>query len=189
MIFNFRIVSDEVANFKREISIDASATFLELKNAICDCVNFDTGQISSFFFCSDSWEKLKEITFEDMMNDSDEEVLIMDECELGDYLEDEGQKLLFVFDYMTDRCLFMELRDVVTGKTLQDPICTLAAGAAPSQNVDLDEFTRSLDDKATTAAAAAAISIDDMDDDFYGSDDYSDDELEAGGYSDFDFDN
>ena len=65
------------------------------------------------------------------MNDSDEEVLIMDECELGDYLEDEGQKLLFVFDYMTDRCLFMELRDVVTGKTLQDPICTLAAGAAP----------------------------------------------------------
>ena len=94
MIFNFRIVSDEVANFKREISIDASATFLELKNAICDSVNFDKGQMSSFFICSDSWEKLKEITFEDMMNDSDEEVLIMDECELGDYLEDEGQKLL-----------------------------------------------------------------------------------------------
>ena len=35
MIFNFRIVSDEVDNFKREIKIDADATFLDLKNAIC----------------------------------------------------------------------------------------------------------------------------------------------------------
>ncbi len=31
MIFNFRIVSDEVDNFKREIEIDATATFLDLK--------------------------------------------------------------------------------------------------------------------------------------------------------------
>lgn len=186
MIFKFRIVSDEVANFKREINIDASATFLELKNAICDSVNFDKGQMSSFFLCSDGWEKLKEITFEDMMNDSDEEVLIMDECELGDYLEDEGQKLIFVFDYMTDRCMFMELRDIVTGKTLQDPICTLAAGTPPAQNIDLDEFTKSMDDKA--AAAIAAATIEEMDDEFYGSDEYSDEELEAGGYSDFDFD-
>ena len=31
MIFNFRIVSDEVDNFKREIQIDSTATFLDLK--------------------------------------------------------------------------------------------------------------------------------------------------------------
>ena len=36
MIFTFRIVSDEVDNFRREIKIDADATFLDLKNAICD---------------------------------------------------------------------------------------------------------------------------------------------------------
>ena len=29
MIFNFRLVSDEVDNFRREISIDADATFLD----------------------------------------------------------------------------------------------------------------------------------------------------------------
>ena len=34
MIFTFRLVSDEVANFKREIKIDASSNFLDLKNAI-----------------------------------------------------------------------------------------------------------------------------------------------------------
>ena len=36
MIFTFRLVSDEVDNFKREISIDSDATFLDLRNAICD---------------------------------------------------------------------------------------------------------------------------------------------------------
>ena len=41
MIFNFRIVSDEVDNFRREIQIDADATFLDLKNAICESVAYD----------------------------------------------------------------------------------------------------------------------------------------------------
>ena len=41
MIFNFRIVSDEVDNFKREIKVDATATFLDFKNAICESVGYD----------------------------------------------------------------------------------------------------------------------------------------------------
>ena len=49
MIFNFRIVSDEADNFKREIQIDADATFLDLRNAICDSVGYDKGQFFSFF--------------------------------------------------------------------------------------------------------------------------------------------
>ena len=49
MIFNFRLVSDEVDNFRREISIDADATFLDLRNAICDSVDYDKNQMCSFF--------------------------------------------------------------------------------------------------------------------------------------------
>ena len=33
MIFTFRIVSDEVDNFKREIKIDASSTFLDSRTS------------------------------------------------------------------------------------------------------------------------------------------------------------
>ena len=65
MIFTFRIVSDEVDNFKREIKIDADNTFLDLRNAICDSVGYDKNQMSSFFLCEDGWEKSKEITLED----------------------------------------------------------------------------------------------------------------------------
>ena len=74
MIFNFRIVSDEVDNFKREIQIDADATFLDLKNAICDSVDYDKNEMSSFFLCSSDWEKEKEITMEDNGSDSSDDV-------------------------------------------------------------------------------------------------------------------
>ena len=98
MIFNFRIVSDEVDNFKREIQIDSTATFLDLKKAICKSVGYDTTQMSSFFLCDRNWEKEKEITFEDMDTDDDQEVFLMDESPLDEFIEDEGQKLLYVFD-------------------------------------------------------------------------------------------
>lgn len=103
MIFNFRIVSDEVDNFKREIQIDADATFLDLRNAICDSVGYDKGQFSSFFMCEDGWERNQEICLEDMGSDSSEDVYLMEDTPLSDFIEDDGQRLVWVFDYMTDR--------------------------------------------------------------------------------------
>ena len=125
MIFNFRIVSDEVDNFKREIKIDADATFLDLKNAICNSVGYDKNQMSSFFMCDRNWEKEKEITYEDMGSDSDQDVWLMEDTVLSDLIEDEGQKLLYVFDYMTDRAFFIEMKELIPGKNLKDPVCTL----------------------------------------------------------------
>ena len=57
MIYKFRIVSDEVDNFKREICIDSDASFLELHDAILDSVGFSKDQMTSFFICDDDWEK------------------------------------------------------------------------------------------------------------------------------------
>ena len=175
MIFTFRIVSDEVDNFKREIKIDADNTFLDLRNAICDSVGYDKNQMSSFFLCEDGWEKGKEIPLEDMGSDSSEEVYIMDECPLSDFIEDEGQRLIFVFDYMTDRSFFMEMKKSEPGKHLSEAYCSISMGKAPAQFVDLDEFDAKSDAKA--AAKAAQIADDDMDADFYGSEDYNDDEF------------
>ncbi len=79
MVYNFRIVSDEVENFKREIKIDADATFLDLKNAICDSVDFDKTQLSSFFICDSNWEKRQEVTLEDMDTTSDQDVYLMED--------------------------------------------------------------------------------------------------------------
>lgn len=182
MIFNFRLVSDEVDNFKREIEIDADDTFLDLRNAICDAVKYDRSEMCSFFLCDDSWEKEKEITLEDMGTDSDEDTYLMDECILSDYLDDEGQKLMFVFDYMTDRAFFLQLKKIITGKSLKDPVCTLSMGKAPDQHIDMKRFEAEID-----AKAAKQASLEDFGEDF-DEDGYNEDEFDPEGFSDLTFD-
>ncbi len=183
MIFNFRIVSDEVDNFKREIQIDADSTFLDLKNAICDSVGYDKNEMSSFFICSKNWDKEKEITLEDMGNDSADEVYLMEDTVLSDMIDDEGQRLMFTFDYLADRSFFMEMKEMITGRNLMDPICSLSLGKAPEQNVDIEEFTAAND----TKAAAAAMPGEDLDEEFYGSDSYNDDEFDIAGLDEMTF--
>lgn len=180
MIFNFRIVSDEVDNFRREIQIDADMTFLDLKNIICESVGFDKNQMSSFFICDSGWEKEQEITMEDMGSDSDQDVYLMEDTILSDFIEDEGQRLLFTFDYMTDRSFFIEMREMITGKSLKDPLCTLSKGNPPAQTIDFDAFNASIEAKASASGGM------DMDEDFYGSDEFNEDEFE--GFDEMNFD-
>ena len=182
MIYTFRIVSDEVDNFKREVQIDANATFLDLRNVIADSVGYDKGQFSSFFICDDGWERGQEISLEDMGSDSSEDVYIMEDTPISDFIEDEGQRLVWVFDYMTDRMFFIEMKKSVPGKNLMDPLCSIAVGKAPAQFVDLDDFDAKID------AKAAQITSTDLDDDFYGSTDYNDDEFDAAGFDEMTFD-
>ncbi len=179
MILTFRLVSDEVNNFKREIQIDATATFLDLKNAICDAVGYKKNQLSSFFICDRNWEKKKEITFEDMDTDADQDVWLMEDSELDDFVYDEGQRLLYVFDYMTDRAFFMELVTTEPGKNIKDPICSLSVGKAPEEFVEIDDF-----DPAPAKNTAAQM---DVDEDFYGSDGYNEDEFDQEGFEEMPF--
>ncbi|THG55136.1 hypothetical protein [Muribaculum caecicola] len=179
MIFNFRLVSDEVENFRREISIDADSTFLDLRNAICDSVGYDKNQMCSFFLCDDNWEKNREITLEDMGSDSDQDIFLMEETILSDYIDD-GQKLIFVFDYLTDRCFFLEMKKSQAGKNLKDPICIASMGIAPAQIMDFNEF-----EAKTATAATSAV---DLDEDFYGSDQYNADEFDTEGFDEMTFD-
>lgn len=180
MVYKFRIVSDEVDNFRREIEIDADSTFLSLRNAICEAVGYDKNQMSSFFICDNDWEKDVEITLEDMGTDSSEDVYLMEDSVISDFVEDEGQRLLYVFDYMTDRCFFMEMVDSEPGKTLLDPLCSVARGKAPVQTMDLDEF----EEKSSAKTVATPT---DIDEEFYGESDYNPDEFDPEGFDEMTF--
>ena len=175
MVYRFKIVSDEVENFCREIEIDSESSFLALRNAILDSVKYTKDEMNSFFLCDDEWQKHEEITLEDMgLSSSDEDLWIMEETPIENLVEEEGQRLIFVFDYITERSFFMELKEIITGKTLKDPLCIRKEGKAPAQHVDLDEFDAEIDKKA------AAILTEDMDIDFYGDSEFNEEELPEG---------
>lgn len=169
MVYKFKLVSDEVTNFAREIEIDSESSFLQLRNVILESVDYAKDELESFFICDDDWSRNEEITLEDMGSSSDQDVWLMDDTPLSEFLEDEGQKLIFMFDYMTERCFFIELKEIEPGRSLLDPICTLKRGKAPKQQSELPDLD-------INVASATSIK-DDLDDAFYGDTDYSDDEI------------
>lgn len=65
---------------------------------------------------------------------------VMKETPISELIEDEKQKLLYVFDYMTERCFFIELTEIITGKDMNGAKCTKKAGEAPKQTVDLKKW-------------------------------------------------
>ena len=57
MVYKFRIISDEVDDFLREIQIDSEASFYDLHEAILKSTGYKDDQMTSFFICDDDWEK------------------------------------------------------------------------------------------------------------------------------------
>ena len=169
MIYRFTIISDEVDDFVREIQIDPEATFFDLHEAILKAANYTNDQMTSFFICDDDWEKEKEITLEEMDNNPEMDSWIMKETRLNELIEDEKQKLLYVFDYMTERCFFIELSEIITGKEIKGAKCTKKSGEAPKQTVDFEEM----------AAGGGSL---DLDENFYGAQDFDMEDFDAEGF-------
>ncbi|MBQ8501179.1 MAG: hypothetical protein IJ494_02580 [Bacteroides sp.] len=169
MIYRFTLISDEADDFLREIQIDPEATFYDFHKEILKSVGYTDDQMTSFFICDDFWEKEKEITLEEMDDNPEIDSWVMDETTISELVEDEKQKLLYVFDYMTERCFFIELSEIITGKSMSGAKCTKQEGEAPKQTVDFEEM------------AATNTSLD-LDEDFYGDQDYDADEFDQDGF-------
>lgn len=174
MVYRFKLVSDEVTNFAREIEIDSENTFLQLRNAVLDSVDFSKDELDSFFLCDDDWQREEEITLEDMgTGSSDQDLWLMEETPLSELIE-ENQKLVFVFDYLTERSFFMELKEMIPNRKLVEPVCTFKKGKAPKQVIDMDDFEKKIDLKAQEKID----SIDDID--VYTGDEFNEEDLEDG---------
>jgi len=180
MIYKFLLLSDEVANFERIIDIDSEATFLEFQKAILESVKYGNSDLSTFYICSENWEKEQEIMFMEMNEDTSVDNYLMGNTKLNEFIEDKGQRLLFVFDMLTERAFFIELQEIIPGKNLKKPVCSSQSGKPPMQNIQFDELFENNIKKANVPNI--------LDDDFYGDDGYNDDEFDAEGYSDLSFD-
>jgi hypothetical protein len=174
MIYKFTVLSDEVDDFVRVIKIDPEASFFDLHNTLLDSVKFDKNQMTSFFICSDDWEKGQEITLIEMDTDSEYDNLVMEETKLEELISDEKQKLLYVFDMISDRAFFMELTDIIPGKSVSKPEISVSEGIAPQQIIA---------EEAVNIAPKLSL-----DENFYGDEDFDIDELDEEGFGDMNFD-
>ena len=177
MIYKFFLCSEEVDGFYRELRIDADKSFLDLHKLILRSVDYADDQITSFYLCDDNWDREREIGLVDMEVGMDEDVLLMEDTILRDYVSEEGQKLQYVFDNVNDRAFFLELKEIITREHLDEGEVSRTKGKAPVQLASFDDVPRNVQ----------SVGVDD-EELFYGSEGFNDDELNADGFGDLSFD-
>lgn len=180
MIYQFRIFSDEIDLFERIINIDSEAKFSDLHQAILDSVNYKNDDVTSFFLCDDRWEKELEITLLEMALNPEEDTWVMDKTRLSELVEDEGQRLQYMFDSINERSLYMELEEIRSGR-LDKAECIESMGEAPMQHIE-EDFDKTI--QAILKGEQSASAGLDMDSDFYGDSEYDQDEFDMQGFND-----
>lgn len=173
MVYRFTVISNEVEDFIREIEIDAEASFYDLHRAILYSCRYADNAPASFFICNREWEQGQEVLLEDMgTSRSDEDLYLMRGTRLNELIEDEKQRMVYVFDPSGNRMFFMELTEISFGKTQEQPLCSRSRGEAPRQSMDFEKIV----DKETTKPSEGS------NEEFYGSESFDMEEFDPEGF-------
>ncbi len=174
MVYKFTLLSDETDQFVRVITLDSEATFLDFHHAILDSTQFEKNLLTTFYICSSGWEKGQEVTLIEMDSSSEYDNLVMEDTKLEYLLSDEKQKLIYVFDMVSDRAFFIELTEIIPGVSQYKAECLLSKGQAPVQMLQND-----------VVLSASNLTVDEK---FYGDEDFDMDELDEEGFGDLNLD-
>ena len=178
MIFRFTFSCEEGdPAFRRVFEADSDATFLELHEAILKSVGYPDDQMTSFFLCNEDWEKGQEVTLVEMDKNFEYDNMVMSDTRLSDLIEEQGQRLIYVFDPMFERYFFGSLKEIKAG-TMNGVECVESKGKAPKQ----------LKSEDSLAAVGGKGGNDDFmfDDEF--KDEYDLGDIDAEGFQDLSFD-
>ncbi len=151
MTIRLRLISGEDDEFFRDIEISGKATFLDLHQFIQELLNFDEGQMASFVFTVEDWQKNEEITLMDMAFDETCSAFIMSDVPINQFVSQNKQRLLYVFDFFNERNLFIEAYDIQEAECEMTK-CIRANGDAPQQ-VDLSHLLAESDEEMPNAPA------------------------------------
>jgi len=181
MVYRIKFISDEAEGFLREIKIDSESTFLDLNKAILKSCGYPDDQMTSFYICDEEWERGTQVTREDMgFGSSDVDIYVMENTRLSELIEDDDQRMEFVFDPFSDRFFYLEVRETIPGKNLAEAVVSRTKGDAPCQLAELDFDLSSSKGKK---GAGGASGYDDFgDDSLFGAAGYNDDEIDWEGF-------
>lgn len=160
MLLTITAVSPEVEDFAIELLIESDATFADLHHLIRQTCGWGAGQPSTFYVCDDRWRRRKTIPERSYEDDT------MDEIELGDLLEDEGQRLQYLFDPAASRGLLLEVSRIAFSRHIDEPCCRRSHGTPPALEL-LKEAPKapSREELLAQLNAAALAANHDLDDD------------------------
>ena len=178
MIYKITFSCEEGDNFRLTLEADPDATFLELHHAILEAVKYPDDQMTSFFMCNDRWEKGQEVTLVEMDSNFDYDNLVMESTRLSELMEEQGQRLIYIFDPMFERYFFGSLREILPG-TMTGVQCVEKKGKAPAQ-LQKEDSLQGIVGKDGRADWESG-------EDFYGDSEYDAEDLDMEGFQDLSF--
>lgn len=107
MVFKFRMLSDENDNFVRDLEVPYDMTLQDFHEFLVRILGYEEC-MASFFTADGEWEQLQEYTLLDM---GDPECMLMDSVTLGQLLHHNRERLIYLFDQLNNRALFLELTE------------------------------------------------------------------------------
>jgi hypothetical protein len=147
MIYLFRIISDENPDFLRDLVAEGSDTFLELHQVLQKDLGYDPTLLASFFLTTQEWEKKQEITLIDMMQDPGEPALTMDQVTLGEQIEEEDQRMIYLFDFLSNLAFYFELIETADQTSPRETPFIGHSKGEPPQQLALDLLMNDLPDE------------------------------------------
>ena len=134
MVFLFRIISDENPDFYRDLVAKGTDTFLDFHNTLQKELGYDPTLLASFFITNQQWEKEQEITLIDMMQEPGVTSYTMDLVTLDEHIGELNQRMLYLFDFFSERAFFIELIEMEEQvSSRQTPFIAHSQGDAPQQ--------------------------------------------------------
>lgn len=181
MTLKLTLFSQEKEDFVLEILIDNDARFSELHQLILRDCNYEEHKKQCFLICDEDWRVKQRICLQDSEDlGYDEDINLMSRTRVGDFLEEEGQRLAYVFDPEGKRFFLMELTENVFGRTERKAFVNRRHGLAPLQTSGSHQTaTRGgFEDEPSPSEEAEGG----FDEDFYGDDGFEAEELDPEGY-------
>ena len=129
MLLTITAVSPEVEDFAIELLIESDSTFEDLHHLIRQTCGWGPSQPAIFYVCDDRWRRRKTIPEKSYEYDT------MDEVALGEHIEDEGQRLQYIFDPDSNRGLLMEITHISFNRHIDQPTCHRSHGTPPALQI------------------------------------------------------
>ena len=142
MKLKLRVILNVKTDVLRDIIIDSKVTLKELSDIISESFGFDSTEISTYHHTNEDWELLEEIKIFKI----DESDISMENSPISDFLEFNGDKIIFIYDFLNYWTFFIELFDL--DENVEDKFkfkCINSIGTVPSEapseiynSIDLD---------------------------------------------------
>lgn len=130
MKLKLRVILNVKTDVLRDIIIDSKVTLKEMSDIISESFGFDSTEISTYHHTNEDWELLEEIKIFKI----DESDISMENSPISDFLQLNGDKIIFIYDFLNYWTFFIELFDL--DENVEDKFkfkCINSIGTVPSE--------------------------------------------------------